>query len=189
MKRLSISAAIAGGAILLMGLGRSDVAAQDAAQAGECIEREQAERLVATLRTRTNQLRDAASRLQRADEVIGQANARAEAAAQQAAATQEVLALAATRNRELVEIGLKILEDYESLSLGEKVAAREPLTGLYRVRLENKLQEFEDELAAAQFFPEKALEEALEGATEEGTSEDERAEGGETPTEDAPAGG
>ena len=184
MKRICIGAVIgAGGVILAAGLGQTEVAAQDAAPAGECIEREQAERLVATLRTRTNQLRDAASRLQRADDIVNQANARAETAARQAAATQEVLALAAERNRELVEIGMKILEDYENLSLGKKVAAREPLTGLYRVQLENKLQAFEDELAAAQFFPEKALEEALE------EDEDASARDNETPTEDAPATG
>ena len=106
-----------------------------------------------------------------AEEIVNPANARIAAAAARAAATQEIVALAAMRNRELVRIGLQILADYQSLSLGQKVTAREPLTGLYRVRLENKLQQFEDELAAAQFFPEKALEEAL--SQDDGDSADE----------------
>lgn len=188
MKHLSVSAAIAiSAAVLVSGLARPDAAAQEAASSGECIDREQAERLVATLRNRTSQLRDAAGRLQRADDIISQANARVEAAEQQAAATQAVLALAAERNRELVEIGMKILDDYESLSLGKKVAAREPLTGLYRVQLENKLQDFEDELAAAQFFPERALEEAL--SDDNGAVEGAPMQEDETPTDDPSAGG
>ena len=172
MNRTSLRAAVVAGALIFP---TQPAWAQAAAQTAECIDREQAERLVTTLRSRTEQLRDAAGRLQRAEEIVNQANARIAAAEARAAATQEIVALAAMRNRELVQIGLQILADYQSLSLGQKVAAREPLTGLYRVRLENKLQQFEDELAAAQFFPEKALEEALEEALSEagGDSADE----------------
>ena len=169
MNRISLRAAVVAGALIFP---TQPAWAQAAAQTAECIDREQAERLVTTLRSRTEQLRDAAGRLQRAEEIVNQANARIAAAEARAAATQEIVALAAMRNRELVQTGLQILADYQSLSLGQKAAAREPLTGLYRVRLENKLQQFEDELAAAQFFPEKALEEALSEAGGDSADED-----------------
>lgn len=108
----------------------------------------QVEQVVATLRERNAQLVKAnealATQTQRAAEFEAKAN--------EATALREALKTAAARNRELVAIGLKIIRDYENLGLGRRVAAREPLTQLYRVQLENKLQQFESEIAGQRVF-------------------------------------
>ena len=140
-------AAVSTGAVL------APTGAADARQA-QCLDRAQAEQLLETLQTRTDQLREALARLERAETARADADRRAEAA-------RAALDLAAERNRELAEIGAAIIDDYEDMSLGRRAANREPLTGLYRVRLENKLQAFEDELAQARLYPERAMQEAL----------------------------
>ena len=49
------------------------------------------------------------------------------------------------------------------LAVVDRAANGEPLTGLFRVRLENKLQEFQSQIAALGFYPQKELD-ALEAA-------------------------
>lgn len=163
MKTLTAIALCA--ASLAIGAGATAVAQTEApatrpAKAGECIVREQAEQIIATLGQRNEQLVAATNDLRAAEQRI----AELEAKAAEADATRKALDVAAVRNRELVAIGKQILDDYETLDLGRKTAAREPMTQLYRVKLENKLQQFEDEIAARRVFPEREIEAARQPA-------------------------
>ena len=51
------------------------------------------------------------------------------------------------KNRELFKLGNEILTRYEKFGLGEALAAKEPFTGLTRVKLENLVQDYSDKLA------------------------------------------
>lgn len=127
-----------------------------AAKAGECIVREQAEQILSVLAQRNEQLSTATTNLRAAEQRI----AELEVKAADADTAKRALQTAADRNRELVTIGKAILKDYGDMNLGKKAASGEPLTGLYRVRLENTLQKFEDEIAAQRVFPERELQQA-----------------------------
>lgn len=50
------------------------------------------------------------------------------------------------QNRELFRIGNEVLDRYESFGLGQALAAREPFTKLTRVKLQNLVQDYRDEL-------------------------------------------
>jgi len=50
------------------------------------------------------------------------------------------------KNRELFKVGSEILDRYEKFSLGEALAAKEPFTGLTRVKLESLVQGYQDKL-------------------------------------------
>ncbi|NIJ39297.1 hypothetical protein FHR22_004044 [Sphingopyxis panaciterrae] len=125
--------------------------AQDNAAAGGCIVAEQAQQLIDTLKQRNDQLRDMSEKMRAMEAEV----AAARSAAGQIEASRKAIVIAADKNRELRELGDAIIADYEKMGLGKKVAAGEPLTGLYRVRLENKLQEFSDQVAALGFYPER----------------------------------
>ncbi|MFM7181166.1 MAG: hypothetical protein ACKO2G_06845 [Verrucomicrobiales bacterium] len=51
------------------------------------------------------------------------------------------------RNLELFQTAKEILGRYEKFSLGRALAAREPFTGLARVKLEEQIQDYRDKLA------------------------------------------
>jgi chromosome segregation ATPase len=51
------------------------------------------------------------------------------------------------RNLELYQTAKEILGRYEKFSLGRALAAREPFTGLARVKLEEQIQDYRDKLA------------------------------------------
>lgn len=53
-----------------------------------------------------------------------------------------------TRNAALFKLGNEILLRYERFSLGDALAAKEPFTGITRVKLENLVQDYQDKLAA-----------------------------------------
>ena len=142
------------GAVAVLLLSSSAVQAQEPAGAKACIVRDQAEQLIATLKQRNDQLRDLSARMREMEAQV----AAAEAAVKELANSHKALVIAAQKNRELADIGEAIIVDYEKMDLGKRVAAREPLTQLYRVRLENKLQEFRDQIAAQGFYPERELE-------------------------------
>lgn len=131
-----------------------------AAKTGECIVREQAEQIIATLAQRNEQLVKTTGDLRSAEQRISEL----EAATAEGEAAKKALAVAGDRNRELVVIGKAILKDYETMGLGRKAATGEPLTQLYRVRLENTLQKFDDDIAAQRFFPQRELEAAKQPA-------------------------
>lgn len=139
--------------ILLAGaLIATPATAQEAA--GGCIVREQAEQLISTLKERNDQLRDLSARLREMEARV----AAADAATRELENSRKALTIAGDRNRELVEIGEAIITDYEKMDLGKRLASREPLTQLYRVRLENKLQEYRDQVARQGFYPQKELD-------------------------------
>jgi chromosome segregation ATPase len=71
--------------------------------------------------------------------------ARASFAAKNAALERRVADLR-TRNMALFTTGNEILDRFRKFSLGEAIAAREPFTGLTRVKLQNQLQEYGDKL-------------------------------------------
>lgn len=50
------------------------------------------------------------------------------------------------RNLELYEVGKEILERYENFAFGKALLAREPFTGLAKVRLEEQVQDYKDQL-------------------------------------------
>ena len=142
------------GAIAALLLSSAPVQAQDLAQGKGCIVREQGEQLIATLKQRNDQLRDMASRLRELEAQL----ASSQTVVTELENSRKALVIAAQKNRELADIGEAIIVDYEKMDLGKRVAAREPLTGLYRVKLENKLQEFRDQIAALGFYPERELD-------------------------------
>ena len=147
---------LAAGAAVTAGAQTASAPAARAAKAGECIVREQAEQIIATLAKRNEQLTASTSDLRAAEQRI----AELEVKAAEADTAKQALQNAAVRNRELVTIGKAILKDYGDMNLGKKAASGEPLTGLYRVRLENTLQKFEDEISAQRVFPERELQTA-----------------------------
>ena len=151
---------LAAGAAVTAGAQTASAPAARAAKAGECIVREQAEQIIATLAKRNEQLTASTSDLRAAEQRI----AELEVKAAEADTAKQALQNAAVRNRELVTIGKAILKDYGDMNLGKKAASGEPLTGLYRVRLENTLQKFEDEIAAQRVFPERELQTAAPSA-------------------------
>lgn len=51
------------------------------------------------------------------------------------------------KNAELFKLGNEILTRYEKFGLGDALAAREPFTGLTRVKLENLVQDYQDKIA------------------------------------------
>lgn len=53
-----------------------------------------------------------------------------------------------TQNMELYQLGTEILDRYEDFGLGRAITAREPFTGLSRVRLQTLVQDYRDGLAA-----------------------------------------
>ena len=51
------------------------------------------------------------------------------------------------KNRKLFTLANEILTRYEKFAMGEALAAREPFTGLTRVKLENLVQDYQDKIA------------------------------------------
>lgn len=58
------------------------------------------------------------------------------------------MALLRTQNMELYQLGSEILDRYEAFGLGRAITAREPFTGLARVKLQTLVQDYRDSLAA-----------------------------------------
>lgn len=137
------------------------------AQAQDCIARDQAEVLVSTLKQRNEQLRDLSQRLQEMEA----RSAKVDASLAELENSRKLIAIAVEKNRELAAIGEAIIADYEKLNLGSRVAAREPLTQLYRVRLENKLESFRDQLDAQGFHPDRELDTVTPAAAAPAASE------------------
>lgn len=50
------------------------------------------------------------------------------------------------RNLELYRVGKEVLERYENYAFGRALLAREPFTGIARVRLEEQVQDYKDQL-------------------------------------------
>ena len=119
--------------------------------------------LAANAQAQINQARREAAQAQQAYE---QLLAQARMIQEQFEAQEGLIEFATEKNEALVEIGDAILADYEEQTFGGRLLAREPLTQLYRVRLENQFQEFRDRIMDQRFIPEaarRALEAGEEG--------------------------
>ncbi len=57
------------------------------------------------------------------------------------------------RNAELFKVGNEILDRYKKFSLGHALAAREPFTGITRVKLENLAQDYDNKLRDQKWKP------------------------------------
>ena len=77
-----------------------------------------------------------------------------------------LLDIAEEKNKALVTIGESILADYEEQTFGGRLLAREPLTQLYKVRLENEFQDFRDQVMDQRFVPEAEAGRLNAGAPE-----------------------
>lgn len=60
---------------------------------------------------------------------------------------QRKLADREAKNLALFKLGNEILKRYERFGLGDALAAKEPFTGITRVKLENLVQDYQDKLA------------------------------------------
>ena len=58
------------------------------------------------------------------------------------------------KNLELFKTANEILTRYEKFSLGEALSAKEPFTGIARVKLENQVQDYQDKIANERVKPE-----------------------------------
>ncbi|HUB66668.1 MAG TPA: hypothetical protein VL981_04205 [Candidatus Methylacidiphilales bacterium] len=66
--------------------------------------------------------------------------------AQQDAGLQRLVDDRERKNFALYKVGSEILTRYEQFSLGDALAAKEPFTGIYRVKLETLVQDYKDKL-------------------------------------------
>jgi hypothetical protein len=58
------------------------------------------------------------------------------------------------KNLELYKTANEVLTRYEKFSLGQALSAREPFTGITRVKLESQVQDYEDKIADQRVKPE-----------------------------------
>lgn len=59
------------------------------------------------------------------------------------------------KNLELFKTANEILTRYEKFGLGEALTAKEPFTGITRVKLENQVQDYQDKIADQRVKPEE----------------------------------
>jgi chromosome segregation ATPase len=76
--------------------------------------------------------------------------------AQEAIELQRKVTDQQTRNFAMYKVGKEILTRYENFGLGTALTAREPFVGMTRVKLENLVQDGEDELTAQRIKPDAA---------------------------------
>lgn len=50
------------------------------------------------------------------------------------------------RNKELVKVNRELLTDYEGVTLGDALLAREPVTGIRRTQFQNKVQDYDEKI-------------------------------------------
>lgn len=117
---------------------------------------EQVQQLIDTLKQRNEQVRTLSERVRE----LEARTARAEADSGRLEMAEKAIAVASLKNQSLVSIGEEIIVKFENRSLGKRVLAGEPLTQLYRVRLQNELQAYRDKIAELGFYPEKELQPA-----------------------------
>jgi uncharacterized lipoprotein YehR (DUF1307 family) len=59
------------------------------------------------------------------------------------------------KNLELYKTANEVLTRYEKFGLGEALSAREPFTGITRVKLENQVQDYQDKIADERVKPDE----------------------------------
>ena len=116
-----------------------------------------ADKTIADLNSRLSAQAEETARLKEAlekwkagyEQVAGVARATEEQRARLAAenlALQRRVADQQTKNAALFKTGNEILTRYEKFGLGEALSAKEPFVGLTRVKLENLVQDYQDQL-------------------------------------------
>lgn len=58
-----------------------------------------------------------------------------------------------TKNLQMYQMGVEVLDRYEKFGLGDAVLAREPFTGITRVKFQNLIQDYEDKLVDQRTTP------------------------------------
>jgi len=156
MRIISASAAFAAMLLTFPAVAQTTPAPASAASTPAAISPEQIQQLVDTLKQRNEQVRQLSERTRELEARAAEADrltARVEAA-------EKALGVASTKNQSLVTIGEEIIADYEKMRLGKKIGGREPLTQLYRVRMQNELQSYRDKIAELGFYPAKDMQPA-----------------------------
>ncbi|MEO8206343.1 MAG: phage major capsid protein [Chthoniobacterales bacterium] len=57
------------------------------------------------------------------------------------------------KNIQMHKLGIEVLDRYEKFGLGDAVLAREPFTGITRVKFQNLIQDYQDKLADQRIKP------------------------------------
>lgn len=116
-----------------------------------------AEKTVAEQTAQIATLRESVQKWEAAYQQVTQVAASKEGERAKAAAQlielKRVVADREAKNRSLFAIANEILVRYERFSLGDALAAKEPFTGLTRVKLENLVQDYQDKLAEQRVRP------------------------------------
>ena len=101
--------------------------------------------------TENAQLQDSLQKLQltqtHAVEIAQKAESERSKLAGQVIELQRKLADRESKNLALFKLANEILKRYERFGLGDALAAKEPFTGVARVKLENLVQDYQDKLA------------------------------------------
>jgi chromosome segregation ATPase len=101
--------------------------------------------------TENAQLQDAIQKLQgtqtRAVEIAQKAEGERVKLAGQVIELQRKLSDREAKNLALFKLANEILKRYERFGLGDALAAKEPFTGIARVKLENLVQDYQDKIA------------------------------------------
>jgi chromosome segregation ATPase len=107
--------------------------------------------------TQIGKLNDALAAWEKDDKQYAQLAKDKEAARAQLAAQvilmQRVIDDRETKNLELYNLGNEILTRYEQYGLGEALAAKEPFTGIARVKLQELVQDYRDKIADQRVIP------------------------------------
>jgi hypothetical protein len=88
--------------------------------------------------------------------LVGKKEAERARLAQQSIELQRKVTDQQTRNLAMYKVGREILTRYENFGLGTALTAREPFVGTTRVKLENLVQDLQDQLAAQRIKPDAA---------------------------------
>ncbi len=91
--------------------------------------------------------------------------------AQEKIELERVVADQRRKNLGMYQVGTEILNRYEKFGLGTALTAREPFTGLMRVKLENLVQDYGDKLADQRIKPDPAKDAATAQAANAANSE------------------
>ena len=152
----------------------------------------QARELVAAVEERAGLAANSRERIAQAQRQALEARREAAAARSALAALQEqtepmrqsfdrqagLIEIAKQKNEALVSIGEEIVVALEQQCFGARLLAREPVTQLYRVRLENEIQDFRKKVSDQRFFPQTETVEPVPSAQGEELAQ---------PSQDAPS--
>jgi chromosome segregation ATPase len=106
---------------------------------------------LAELEAESTQMKDSLQKLEatqgQAVQIAKKTEAERAKLAEQVIELQRKVADRETKNLALFKLANEILTRYERFGLGDALAAKEPFTGLARVKLENYVQDYQDKIA------------------------------------------